>query len=431
MGQHMAKIAELRSKKDKLVKEARTLFDAAPNGQLEGAAAERFQAIGPEIDAIERQIESEQRIAEWERQTAADPVSPARDSMERELRSVSLRTLIASMIPDIAHTVDAGREREVSQELARRAGRPVQGALFPMEVFQIPRDAERRVVTSTAPVAGPGGNLIPTEHMASEYIDILRARLITRGLGARVLSNLRGNIDIPRLKASAAGHWVAENSAITPSDPQFEKVQLTPKHVGAITEFSRNMLLQSSPDIEQLLRADFAAVLAEAIDRAAILGGGANEPDGILVTAGVGTFDIDPVTWPAVLEAIADIEGANADIGALAWATNPQAVKVMRGTLKETGDAGAGYIMERPRELAGYALASSNVVGAGTSPDTAPLIFGNWSDLLIGYWSAFEILVNPYESTAYAKGNVQVRGIITADVAVRHPESFTAGSVPF
>jgi hypothetical protein len=58
------------------------------------------------------------------------------------------------------------------------------------------------------------------------------------------------------------------------------------------------------------------------------------------------------------------------------------------------------------------------------SPDTASAIFGNWSDLLVGYWSAFDLLVNPYESTAYSKGNVQVRAMLTADVAVRHPESF-------
>jgi len=70
------------------------------------------------------------------------------------------------------------------------------------------------------------------------------------------------------------------------------------------------------------------------------------------------------------------------------------------------------------------------VVESGVSPASSPLIFGNWSDLLIGYWSAFEILVNPYEATAYQKGNVSVRGLLTCDVAVRHPASFTAGNVP-
>lgn len=47
-----------------------------------------------------------------------------------------------------------------------------------------------------------------------------------------------------------------------------------------MTELSRNMLLQTSPDLEALVRSDFAAILAEAIDKAAIVGGGVNEPTG-------------------------------------------------------------------------------------------------------------------------------------------------------
>ena len=46
--------------------------------------------------------------------------------------------------------------------------------------------------------------------------------------------------------------------------------------------------------------------------------------------------------------------------------------------------------------------------------------------MLSGYWSAFDLLVNPYESAAYAKGNVQVRAMMTCDIAVRYAESFSA-----
>jgi hypothetical protein len=52
------------------------------------------------------------------------------------------------------------------------------------------------------------------------------------------------------------------------------------------------------------------------------------------------------------------------------------------------------------------------------------VIFGAWSQLLIGYWSGLDILVNPYETTAYARGRVLVRAMRDVDVAVRHAESF-------
>jgi len=134
-----------------------------------------------------------------------------------------------------------------------------------------------------------------------------------------------------------------------------------------------------------------------------------------------------------VLSALEDLGVANADAGSLAWATNAKVVRKLRSTLKVSGDAGAGFIMENPTSLAGYPAAVSNNIPSNlesaSSPstnDNSALIFGNWRDLLVGYWSAIEILVNPYETTAYSKGNVKVRALLTADIAVRRVGSFTA-----
>jgi HK97 family phage major capsid protein len=88
-------------------------------------------------------------------------------------------------------------------------------------------------------------------------------------------------------------------------------------------------------------------------------------------------------------------------------------------------------IMQGRDTLADYPLVAtslvpSNLVKGTSGAVCSALIFGNFSDVLLGYWSELDILVNPYESTAYTKGNVQVRGFITMDVKLRHPESFAA-----
>ena len=75
--------------------------------------------------------------------------------------------------------------------------------------------------------------------------------------------------------------------------------------------------------------------------------------------------------------------------------------------------------------------AFSNVVPSNLTKGTASgicsaLVYGNWSELLIGLWSELDVLVNPYSETAYSKGNVQVRAMMTVDIAVRHPASFAA-----
>lgn len=81
-----------------------------------------------------------------------------------------------------------------------------------------------------------------------------------------------------------------------------------------------------------------------------------------------------------------------------------------------------------PGSLASYPLLTSTLVPTtlGAGSDKTALVLGDWSELMIGYWSELDILVNPYESSAYSKGNVQVRAMATCDVAVRHPEAFCA-----
>ncbi len=415
------------------IREQRAGLVAKARGILAKAATEKRALTADEqsgFDAIKTDITNldaaEQRAAflvEAERRMSGTPAHGVEPDFERACREFSLRAAIAAQLPN--STVDAGREREVGQELARRSGRTFEGVAVPMAVF------EQRVQTTAAPAGGPGSNIISTDLRGDQYIDRLRNALRVRQLGATVLSGLVGNVDIPRLKASATSGWVAENAALSASDAQFDKVSMSPKHVGALAEYSRNMLLQSSPDIESLLRADFAQILAEAIDLAAIKGGGSNEPTGILGTAGIGSVAIGtnggPITWASVIDLIAECDTDN--VTGSGFLTNSKVVKSARKTSRVSGQD--AMIMEAPGTLAGYPIAVSNLVPSNLTKGTSSgvcsaLIFGQWSDLLLGYWSELDVLVNPYESTAYSKGNVQIRAMATMDVDVRHPESFAA-----
>src|SRR3546814_14583925 len=96
------------------------------------------------------------------------------------------------------------------------------------------------------------------------------AASVVRGLGARVMNGLTGNLSIPRETDSPAIGWVAENAALTPDDADFDSITLSPKHAGALSEWSRNMLLQASPDVDTLLRQMLARNIAPTIDRAEI-----------------------------------------------------------------------------------------------------------------------------------------------------------------
>jgi HK97 family phage major capsid protein len=402
----------------------------AEKRDLTEAEQSAFDAGRAEIEKLEKEIRNAEFLSEYERRANGEPIATNGDKhFDMECREFSLRKAIAAGCPGI--NVDCAREREISQELERRHGVKAAGIMVPTTVF------EKRVVTTGLPGGGPGGTIISMDYRPDMFIDRLREALVIQRMGARVLNGLVGNVGIPSLTASATGAWVAENTALSASDPQFGFVTMTPKHVGALTEVSRNMVLQSSPDIEQILRDDFASLIARAIDSAAIKGGGANEPTGVLSASGVtevpgGTNGLAP-SYANVLALVSTL--ANANVSGTGFVTNTKVVAKLATVLKSTADTSSNFILESPGEgaLAGFPmgvsnLVPSNLVKGSSGAVCSALIFGAWSDLLLGYWSAFDLLVNPYESTAYTKGNIQVRAMATADVQLRHVESFAKTS---
>lgn len=405
---------------------------AGADGALTAELETRFSTLETEYRGLEASIARQQFVDDLDRRSAGVAVggSTGDGRFDEAAAAVTALDVIAAQMGSTS--AGAGRAREVSAEIARRSGRNPEGLFFHMAVSGAP--VEKRVFTTGLPVGGPGSNLIQTT-VSPNLIDRLREKVMVRRLGATVLGGLVGNLAIPRLKASATAMWVAENSPITPSDPQVEQVLFTPKHCGGIVEMSRNMIQQPSLDVARMVENDLAQLLAVALDKAAILGGGTNEPAGLLYTgSGINIVAGGPnglaLSWANVVALIAAVDASNALDGSMAFLTNGKAVKAMRTTAKTVGDTASTFLQSDAATLAGYPLASSlnvpsNIVkGSGTG--LSAVIFGDWSQLYIGFWSELDILVNPYESTAYAKGNVQVRAMMTADVKIRQPLSFAA-----
>jgi HK97 family phage major capsid protein len=425
----MTTLRSLLERRAAIAGEMRQINNAAGDNDLTAEQRARFDELKTDLGTLEERITRQSVLEDAERRTQGQPYGGTGDrNLDAELRSFSLVRAIAAQAG--IGGVDAGRERELSAEIARRAGRPFQGIAVPVSIFH--QTVEQRTLTTTTPAGGPGSNLIQTDLAGGQFIDRLRNALRVRQLGARVLTGLQGNLDIPGLRTSASTGWVAENTALPNTDHEFRKVSLTPKHAGGITELSRNMLQQPSVDVEALARADFAAVLAEAVDAEAISGSGVGAvPRGILNTAGIGSVAMGtnggPITWDAVVNLIGEVEIDNAE--GSGFLTNARVVRNARRTVKVSGQP--VYVMEGRDRLADYPLAMSNVVPSNLTKGTSngvcsALIFGAWSDMVLGYWSELDVLVNPYEAGAYARGNVQVRAMLTMDTAVRYAESFAA-----
>lgn len=316
----------------------------------------------------------------------------------------------------------AGFELECSRAAAERAGKPAQGLLVPFDVL-------KRDLTVGTPA--DGGNLVATNLLSGSFIDLLRNAMVLPGLGMQMLTGLQGNIAIPKQSGSGTAYWVTEGNAPTESKQAIAQVTMAPKTVGAFTDISRKLLLQSSIDVEGFVQRDLASVLGLAIQLAAIKGGGSNEPTGILSTAGIGsvaggTDGLAPA-WSHIVELETDVSVANADVGTLAYLTNAK----VRGKLKTTSKVSGqnGFIWEGgDTPLNGYRAGVTNSVPSnlskGTGTNLSAIIFGNFADLILGMWGGLDLTVDPYSNST--SGTVRVVALQDVDVAVRHAESFSA-----
>lgn len=344
---------------------------------------------------------------------------------EREVQQFSFTRAINALSNPTDHRAQkaAAFEYEASRAACEKMGRETRGILVPADVLK--RDLS--VGTTTA-----GGHTVQTDLMSQSFIDLLRNRAYMMQMGT-VMGGLNGNVAIPRQTGGATAYWVAEAGAPTESQQAFDQVTLTPKTLGAFTDFSRKLMIQSSIDVEAFVRRDLATVLAIEIDRAALHGSGSsNQPTGIAATAGIGsvaggTNGLAP-TWAHIVGLETEVAVDNADIGSLAYVTNAK----VRGKLKGTEKASSTGMFvwgDNSTPLNGYNAVVTNQVSSALTKGSSSgvcsaIFFGNWADLVIGMWGGLDLLVDPY--TASTTGSVRVVAMQDIDIAVRHPESFAA-----
>ena len=332
---------------------------------------------------------------------------------EKESRSFSFLRAInyLSNPTDRAAREAAAFEIEASDAAAAKLGRQSRGITIPQEVLR--RDLNVGAATA-------GGNLVETMLDSGSFIDLLRNASALDQAGATVLTGLTGNVAIPRQSGAATAYWVAESGSPTESQQTVDQVSLVPRTVAAYTDFSRRLMIQSSIDVENMVRNDLAQVIALKIDAAGLYGTGAsNEPLGLKNTTGIGTEDFaaDAPTFAEVVALESDVATANALLGSPVYLMNA----AMRGNLKTTKkDAGSGIFIMENGEVNGYRGVLSNQVASND------LWFGNFADLIIGYFSGLDLMVDPY--THSTSGTVRVIAMQDCDIAIRHPESFSRGN---
>lgn len=319
----------------------------------------------------------------------------------------------------------AGLELAASKAVQDKTGKApenARGILVPLDVLvrQMPMEAIRQAMQRdlTAAVPSAGGYLVSTENRG--FVDVLRNASVCYAMGATRLAGLQGNIQIPKRTAGATGYWLAtEGSPITESGQTFGQIAMTPKTCGAYNEVSRQLLLQSDPSVEGLVMSGLALDVGTAVDLAGISGSGnAGQPLGLTNTANIGSVTGTSIDYAKIVEFQTDVATANALDGNLGYVTTPAVAGLLKARVKYANTASPIWEGRLGRgQVDGYPAMSSNQMASAT------MIYGDWSQMVIGEWGVLEVAVN--QQANFQAAIIGIRALYSVDIAIRIPTAFS------
>jgi HK97 family phage major capsid protein len=324
------------------------------------------------------------------------------------------------------------------------------GAPFEKEVFQNTSKDHINKTMSTE-VDSAGGYIVPAQ-LLGDFIELLRANLVTKALGATVIDGLIGSpVEMPGQSGGATVYWLGEDNptGITASDLTLRQSQMTPHMAAALVKVSNRLLRMSNPSVEALIRQDVAFAMAEAVDVAALAGTGAGaQPLGLKNIPGILAIDAtsDPDVnkfvdiWKLFYAMEEKLALANSLKGKLGFAFNPRVKKY--AALSRTGavaeDGFGGFVANPSVPLTQsqlqafigypYQMTTNIPIDTASTPDDTYAVFGNWSELILGVWQGITIMASQEASDAFAKNQTWVRIVQEVDCMVRHKESFVIAS---
>jgi len=338
-------------------KELSRINEITAMGQRHGMVDDANRAISQNVTLDDFRIQVLDKVAERSPADIKRAEEPEIGLTAKEADSFSfVRALNAIANPNDRRAQEAaGFEHECSVAAGKRMGKTAQGIMVPVDVMK--RDLN--VGTTTA-----GGNLVATDLLPGSFIDLLRNAMVMDQVGATLLTDLNGNIAIPKQTGGATSYWIGtEGGSPTESQQTIGQVALSPKTLGAFTDYTRQLLMQSSISIENFVRMDLSRVIALAIDLASLYGtGSSGQPTGVSQTTGINTTTFagaDP-TFGEVVAMETAVSVDNADVGNLSYVTDA----AMRGAFKTTEKASgtAQFIWEPGNTVNGYNCPISNQV---------------------------------------------------------------------
>lgn len=327
-----------------------------------------IRGLNTELKELEKSLNTTPEEIREIKQVKKEIKMEKRFSLVNAIKSIANNQLMDDVSTAVAN---AGKEE------MRKSGLSMGGQI------QLPVEELRAAITVTA----EGEDIVPTD--LYNCLEPLRAKNVLVQAGARFLTGLVGDVQIPIMTASNVG-WELETGAAKDGAGSFTSIKLTPHRLTAYIDLSKQLLAQDAIGVEQLIRQDIVNAINSKLE-ATILGDGDGMGSGSSASVQIapkGMFnDKTPVlanTFAGIAELESTVEAANI-LGQCKYIMSPSAKAGLRSTGKSTNVTEAIY--ERG-EIDGTAAFSTTNVAANQ------FVYGDFSNLVIGQWGPINYCQN-------------------------------------
>lgn len=387
------KKAQLKAKAQEITNlcktEIRDLNDAE-NAELENIKAE-LANLNEELRNLDTSI-TEEKVNEIIN-------TKTKTKMNKEFRLLQAINDIANNrnLSDVATAVVSAGANEM-----RKAGLSFGGQI------QLPIES-RSAIT----VSDEGEDVVVTDF--TNILEPLRAKNVLVQAGARYLTGLVGDVQVPVMNASNVT-WEGETAPAKDGAGTFDHIKLQPKRLTAYIDISKQFLVQDSLDAEALIRQDLVNAINSKLEETILSAsaGTTTMPQGIFYSDSALT---SVSAFTDICELESDIEDANIN-GECKYIVSNKAKAALRTMAKS---ALTNELVMHDGNIDGTPVLNTSHVGG------KKIAYGDFSYLAIGQWGAIDLTVDPFSQAT----NGKVRLVINAffDAKVLRPEAIAVAEV--
>lgn len=311
MGTYAEQIAAFEAKRASNVGAMKALMDAASEkGEtLDIEDQDQFDELKVENDAIDKHIDRLKSMQKLDEQTA----KPVAGGNQKEGGASRQPGLASPVILEKGDKDEAFEGQNYTRMvIAKTLARIDDVSAVGIAQKRWGKSSPNLVGSIKAAVAGGGtdsgewgAELVHIDRYTGDFIEFLYSRTVFDKLPLR---EVPANVNIAGQDGAATGYWVGQSKSVPVSKADFMDVNLTPLKVAALAVVSKELLRDSSPSAERLVRDALVQASAQKVDTTFLSADAAVSgvsPAGILNGLSAGT------------SAGTDIDGVIADVKAL------------------------------------------------------------------------------------------------------------------